>query len=172
MVSPMSSGCVGTSLRDSGSQPLSDTCGSPGNGSPCRRPPRTVPRMSTPVRASRPLLASLVLGAAIVAAVALVGWMLLLFVKGAVVLISYALGIALVVVPLLLAHRLLTGTTGAERRQRIGTIAQVVGAGVALCVVAYFVGEHGWLLTAAPAAVVAALRLGRAVAARRHPAVR
>src|SRR3954453_6790048 len=90
--------------------------------------------MSTPVRASRPLLASLVVGAVVVAAVALVGWMLLLFVKGTVVLVSYALGIALVVLPLLLTRRLLTGTTGAERRQRVGTIAQVVAAGIALCV--------------------------------------
>jgi hypothetical protein len=128
--------------------------------------------MSTPVHAHRSLMASLVLGAVVVAAVALIGWMLLLFVKGTVVLVSYALGIALVVLPLLLTHRLLAGTTGAERRQRIGTIAQVVAAGAALCVVAYFVGEHGWLLIAVPAAVVAALRLGRAVAVRRRAEVR
>jgi hypothetical protein len=127
--------------------------------------------MTTPVRAHRrPLLASLVLGAALVAAVALAGWLMLLFVKGTVVVISYALGAALVVVPLLLAHRLIAGQTGQERRRRMGTIAQVVALGAVLCVIAYFVGQHGWLLVAIPAAVVAVLRLVRAVGARRRAA--
>src|SRR3954454_3157462 len=127
--------------------------------------------MTTTVRASgRPLLASLVLGAVLVAAVALVGWGLLLFVKGTVVLISYALGIALVVLPLLFARRVVGQSTGAERRQRIATIGQVVGLGAVLCVIAYFVGEHGWLLIAVPAAAVAAMRVARAVAARRRGA--
>src|SRR3954465_15723848 len=72
--------------------------------------------MTTPVRARRSaLLPSLVLAAALAAAVAIAGWLLLLFVKGTVVLISYALGIALVVVPLLLAHRIVAGHTGSER---------------------------------------------------------
>lgn len=116
--------------------------------------------MATPVPArSRALLPSLVVGAVIVGIVALAGWLLLLFVKGVVVLVSYGVGIALIVLPLLLAHRLLAGHRGAERRQRIGAIAQAVGLGVALCVVAYFVGRHGWLLVAIPAAVVAVLRL-------------
>lgn len=128
--------------------------------------------MATPAPArSRALLPSLVVGAAIVGIVALAGWLLLLFVKGTVVLVSYGIGIALIVLPLLLAHRLVAGHTGTERRQRIGAIAQAVGLGVALCVIAYFVGRHGWLLIAVPAAVVAVLRVVHAVGARRRRAV-
>jgi hypothetical protein len=124
--------------------------------------------MTTAVRTSRPLLASLLVGAGIVAAVGLVGWLLLLFVKGTVVLISWALGLALVVLPLLLAHRILGGQTGVERRRRLWTIAQAVAVGLALCAIAYFVGDHGWLLIAVPAAVVAAMRVVRAVQTRRE----
>jgi hypothetical protein len=124
--------------------------------------------MTTAVRTSRPLLASLLVGAGIVAAVGLVGWLLLLFVKGTVVLISWALGVALVVLPLLLARRILGGQTGVERRRRLWTIAQAVVLGVALCAIAYFVGDHGWLLIAVPAAVVAAMRVVRAVQTRRE----
>ena len=124
--------------------------------------------MTTAVRTSRPLLASLLVGAGIVAAVGLVGWLLLLFVKGTVVLVSWALGLALVVLPLLLAPRILGGHTGVERRQRLWTIGQAVALGVALCAIAYFVGDHGWLLIAVPAAVVAVLRVVRAVQARRE----
>lgn len=128
--------------------------------------------MATPAPArSRALLPSLVVGAAIVGIVALAGWLLLLFVKGTVVLVSYGIGIALIVLPLLLAHRLVAGHSGPERRQRIGAIAQAVGIGVALCVIAYFVGRHGWLLIAVPAAVVAVLRVVHAVGARRRRAV-
>lgn len=128
--------------------------------------------MATPAPPrSRALLPSLVVGAAIVGIVALAGWLLLLFVKGTVVLVSYGIGIALIVLPLLLAHRLVAGHTGTERRQRIGAIAQAVGLGVALCVIAYFVGRHGWLLIAVPAAVVAVLRVVHAVGARRRRAV-
>jgi hypothetical protein len=121
---------------------------------------------------SRALLPSLVVGAAIVGIVALAGWLLLLFVKGTVVLVSYGIGIALIVLPLLLAHRLVAGHTGPDRRHRIWVIAQAVGIGVALCVIAYFVGAHGWLLIAIPAAVVAVLRVMHGVTARRrarHP---
>jgi hypothetical protein len=122
---------------------------------------------STP-RASRPLLASLVLGAAIVAAVGVVGWLLLLLVKGTVVVVGWALGLALIAVPLLLARRLVGGQTGVERRQRLWTIAQAVAIGVALCAIAYFVDDHGWLLIVVPAAVIAVLRAARAVQARRE----
>jgi membrane protease YdiL (CAAX protease family) len=122
---------------------------------------------STP-RASRPLLASLVLGAALVAAVGVVGWLLLLLVKGTVVLVGWALGLALIAVPLLLARRIVGGHTGVERRQRLWTIAQAVGIGVALCAIAYFVDDHGWLLVVVPAAVVAVLRAARAVQVRRE----
>ena len=83
------------------------------------------------------------------------------------VLVSYALGAALVAVPLLLAHRLVAGHVGQERRHRILTIAQVVGLGAALIVIAFFVGRHGWLLVAIPAAVVLVLRVVHAISARR-----
>jgi len=127
--------------------------------------------MAKPVRAHpRALLPSLILGAVVVGAVALAGWLLLLFVKGTVVLISYALGAALVAVPLLLAHRLVAGQVGQERRHRILTIAQVVGLGAALIVIAFFVGQHGWLLIAIPAAVVAVLRVVRGIGTRRRAA--
>jgi hypothetical protein len=122
---------------------------------------------STP-RASRPLLASLILGAALVAAVGVVGWLLLLLVKGTVVVVGWALGLALIAVPLLLARRLVGGHTGVERRQRLWTIAQAVAIGVALCAIAYFVDDHGWLLIVVPAAVIAVLRAARAVQARRE----
>jgi hypothetical protein len=124
--------------------------------------------MTAPVRAGRPLLPALLLGGVLVAAVGAAGWLLLLFVKGTVVLVSYALGIALVALPLLLARRLVRGSTGARRRQRVATIAQVVAVGVVLCVLAYFVGRHGWLLIAVPAAAVGLLRLAAAVRARRR----
>jgi phosphatidylserine synthase len=125
--------------------------------------------MTVPAR--RPLLPSLLLGAGIVAAVAIVGWLLLLFVKGTVVLVSYVLGIALIVLPLLLARRIVAGSTGSERRHRVGTIGQVVALGVALCVIAHLVGQHGWLLIVVPAAVVAVLRVVHGVGARRRAAV-
>ena len=124
--------------------------------------------MTTPVPAHRrPLLRSLVLGAVVVGVVALAGWLLLLFVEGTVVLVSYAVGVALIVLPLLVAHRVVAGRTGSERRQRLGIIAQAVGLGVALVVIAHLLGQHGWLLVAVPAAVAAALRLVHAVSARR-----
>jgi phosphatidylserine synthase len=118
----------------------------------------------------RPLLPSLLLGAGVVAAVAIVGWLLLLFVKGTVVLVSYVLGIALIVLPLLLARRIVAGSIGSERRRRVGTIGQVVALGVALCVLAHLVGQHGWLLIVVPAAVVAVLRVVHGVGARRRAA--
>jgi hypothetical protein len=122
---------------------------------------------STP-RASRPLLASLVVGAALVAAVGVVGWLLLLLVKGTVVVVGWALGLALFAVPLLLARRIVGGHTGGERRQRLWAIAQAVAIGVALCAIAYFVDDHGWLLVVVPAAVIAVLRGARAVQAYRE----
>ncbi|WP_029433268.1 hypothetical protein [Blastococcus sp. URHD0036] len=123
---------------------------------------------ASPPRASRSLLASLVLGAALVAAVGVVGWLLLLLVKGTVVVVGWALGLALIALPLLLARRILGGHTGAERRQRLWTIAQAVAIGVALCAIAYFVGDHGWLLIVVPAAVIAVLRGVRGVQAYRE----
>jgi hypothetical protein len=128
--------------------------------------------MATPVRPrQKALLPSLVVGAVLAAAVAIVGWLLLLLVKGAVVLVGYALGIGLVVVPLLLARRILAGHSGRERWQRIGTIAEVVALGAALCVVAHLLGDHGWLLVALPAAAVLLVRLTRDVRGRRRTVV-
>lgn len=129
--------------------------------------------MSTPIRVRRgALLPSLVLGAALAAAVAIVGWMLLLFVKGAVVVVAYALGGALIVVPLLLGRRILAGHSGREKWQRIGTIAQVVTLGAVLCAVAHLLGRHGWLLIALPVAVVLGGRLLRGSRLRRRPSVK
>jgi len=119
--------------------------------------------MSPPVRARRSaLLPSLVVGVGLAAAVALAGWLLLLFVKGAVVLLGYALGVALIVVPLLMARRIVAGRSGRERWRRVGTITEVVALGVALCVVAHLLGQHGWLLIALPAAAVLLARVARA----------
>jgi hypothetical protein len=131
--------------------------------------PRTVRAMTAPVHAGhRRLLPALLLGGLLVAGVGLAGWLLLLFVKGTVVLVSYALGIALVALPLLLAPRLVRGSAGAERRQRVATIAQVVAVGAVLCVLGYFVGRHGWLLVAVPAAAVGLMRLAAALRTRRQ----
>jgi hypothetical protein len=128
--------------------------------------------MATPVRPRRSgLLPSLVVGAVLAAAVAIVGWLLLVLVKGAVVLVGYALGIGLVLVPLLVARRIVAGTSGRERWQRIGTIAEVVALGAVLCVVAHLLGDHGWLLVALPAAVVLLARLTRGVRSRRRTVV-
>lgn len=126
--------------------------------------------MSTPVPARRNgLLPSLLLGAVLVAAAAVVGWVLLLLVKGAVVVVGYALGAALVVLPLLVARRVLGDATGRERWRRVGTLAEVVALGVALCVVAHLLGQHGWLLVALPAAAVLLVRLSHG---RRRTALR
>jgi uncharacterized membrane protein HdeD (DUF308 family) len=103
------------------------------------------------------------------AAVAVVGWLLLLLLKGTVVLVAYALGIAMIAVPLLLARRLLTGRPREEKRERALTLATVVALGAALCVTAHLVGEHGWLLIVLPVAAILATRGVRAgaVAVRR-----
>ena len=105
-----------------------------------------------------PLLATVLLGAA----VGLVGWLLLLLVKGTVVLVAYAVGIAMIVVPLLLTRRLLTRGPGSERRERAVTIGTVVLLGAVLCVAAHLVNQHGWLLVVIPAAAVLLGRLGGA----------
>jgi hypothetical protein len=124
--------------------------------------------MSSPVPARRSgLLPSLLLGAVLVAAAAVVGWVLLLLVKGAVVVVGYALGAALVVLPLLVARRVVGDATGRERWRRIGTIAEVVVLGVVLCVVAHLLGQHGWLLVALPAAALLLARLSRTLRSRR-----
>jgi hypothetical protein len=91
--------------------------------------------------------------------VAVIGWLALLFVKAVVVLVAYALGVLLVVVPLLTAKRLIGDRTGKARRERIVAIGSAVLLGVGLCVIAHLVSRHGWLLIAVPAAVVLLSRL-------------
>ena len=124
------------------------------------------PRADTRPR-RRSVLPALLLTCLVGAAVALVGWLLLLFVKGTVVVIAYALGIAMIVVPLLLTRRLLRGHPGPEKRERLVTIATVVLLGAVLCVVAHLVGDHGWLLIVIPVVAVAVMRAGSAIGERR-----
>lgn len=95
----------------------------------------------------------------LVAAAALVGWVLLLFVKGIVVVLCYAVGAALIVVPLLMARRALSGHQGGERWRRMRDLATAVLVGAALIVTGYFVAQHGWLLIAVPAGLIAVSRL-------------
>lgn len=117
---------------------------------------------------NRPVLATLLATSALVAAVAVAGWLLLLLLKGTVVLIAYALGVAMIAVPLLLARRIVAGRPRPEQRERVMTIATVVAIGVVLCAVAHLVGHHGWLLIAIPAAAVVLARLARAGGALRR----
>jgi phosphatidylserine synthase len=118
------------------------------------------PRQSSVVARSgrRSVVPSLLATCLLGAAVAVVGWLLLLLVKGTVVLIAYALGIAMIVLPLLLARRMLAGQPGDERRRRAVPIATVVVLGAVLCFAAHLVDDHGWLLVVIP---VAAVLLGR-----------
>src|SRR3954453_3125131 len=113
--------------------------------------------MQTPVVARggrRSLLPSLLPPCLLGPGVAVVCWLLLLLVKGTVVLIAYALGIAMIAVPLLLTRRLLTGQPGDERRRRMVPVATVVLLGAVLCVAAHLVDDHGWLLVVIPVAAV------------------
>src|SRR3954470_10145814 len=128
--------------------------------------------MRTPVvprSGRRSLLPSLLATCLLGAGVAVVCWLLLLLVKGTVVLLAYALGIAMIAVPLLLTRRLLTGQPASERRRRAVTVATVVGLGAVLCVAAHLVDEHGWLLVVIPVSPVLLSRLAQAgvVALRR-----
>jgi hypothetical protein len=125
-------------------------------------PPRT---LVVQPRHRRALVPALLATCLLVAGVAVVGWLLLLLVKGTVVLVAYALGIAMIVVPLLLARRLLAGHPRAEKRERAVTLGTVVVIGAVLCVCAHLVGEHGWLLIVLPVAAILLARLASAGAA-------
>src|SRR3954451_16636420 len=117
--------------------------------------------MRTPVvprSGRRSLLPSLLATCLLGAGVAVVGWLLLLMLKGTVVLVAYALGIAMIAVPVLLARRLLTGRSREEKRERTLTLATVVAIGAVLCITAHLVDEHGWLLIVLPVAAVLAAR--------------
>jgi hypothetical protein len=85
------------------------------------------------------------------------------------VLVAYALGIAMIAVPLLLSRRLLGGQPREEKRERAVTIAAVVAIGAVLCVSAHLVSQHGWLLIVLPVAAILLARLsqGGARAVRR-----
>jgi hypothetical protein len=115
-----------------------------------------------PPRRRRALAPSLLATCLVAAGVAVVGWLLLLLLKGTVVLVAYALGIAMIAVPLLLARRLLAGRAGPDRRERLVTILTAVAVGVALCVAASLVSAHGWLLIVLPVAVILLGRVFRA----------
>jgi phosphatidylserine synthase len=101
------------------------------------------------------------------AVVAAIGWLLLELLKGLVVVITYCLGAALIVVPLMLASRVLSGAAGRERFRRIGALAAAVLIGVVLCVIAHAVHRHGWLLIVIPAVLVGISRLADRIGERR-----
>lgn len=115
----------------------------------------TSPAPATPERS---VLRQLAVPIVLAASAALIGWVLLTMIKGIVVLATYALGGALILVPLLMAPRLVRGHAGADKWRRIAAIAGVVVVGVGLVVVAHFLHEHGWLLIAVPAALVLLVR--------------
>lgn len=107
-------------------------------------------------RPAHSLLGSLVVPVVLLAVAIVVGWALLAFAKAIVVTITYALGIALVVVTLLMSRRLVRGLTGRARWRRIGAITIAIVLGLVLIAVAHQVRRHGWLLIAIPAALIAA----------------
>ena len=101
------------------------------------------------------LLGSLVVPIIVVAVVALLGWGLLALAKAVIVTVTYAVGIAMVVVPVVLFARLVRGRTGRARWRRVGSLLATVLLGVVLIGVAQQMSRHGWLLIAIPATVVA-----------------
>ena len=111
---------------------------------------------------SRSVAASIAIPVVLVAVAALVGWLLLLLVKGIVVVLCFAIGAALIAVPLLMARRLLRDHQGRDRWRRVRDLATAVLVGAALIVVGYYVGRHGWLLIAVPAGVLALSRVASA----------
>lgn len=113
------------------------------------------------------LVGSLVLPVILVAVAVLVGWALLAFAKAVVVTVTYAVGIAIVVVTAVMARRLVAGRSGRARWRRIGGITMSVLLGVALIVAAHEVRRHGWLLIAIPAVLIAGDWLVDRVTARR-----
>jgi hypothetical protein len=122
-------------------------------------------------RGNRSIAMSIALPVLAVAAAALVGWLLLLLVKGIVVVLCYAVGAALVVVPLVMSRRLLAGHSGGDRWRRVRDMATAVLIGAGLIVTGYYVARHGWLLVAVPAGLLALSRLadgaGRMLPGRR-----
>lgn len=106
----------------------------------------------------RSVLGSLIGPVVLVAVAGLLGWILLTLAKTVIVALLYALGAALIVVPLLRARSLVDGRDGRERWRRIGTIVMVVAVGIAVILIAHLVSRHGWLLIVIPAGVVLVFR--------------
>jgi hypothetical protein len=112
-------------------------------------------RTSYPGRDSRQsVFSSLLVPVVAVAILALMGWLLLITVKWLVVALLIALGIALIIVPFFVGRRIIGGSVGGERAQRVGQLATAVVLGVALIAVAVVVSHHGWLIVAVPVVVV------------------
>jgi hypothetical protein len=126
----------------------------------------TTPAGGPPEKGS--ILGSIAAPVLVVTIVAVIGFVLLEFLKHVVVVFTYCLGGALIVVPLLLASRLVRGYQGQARWHRIATVATVVLVGVGLLLIAHLLSHHGWLLVAIPAALVAISRLVDHVARRRR----
>jgi uncharacterized membrane protein len=109
-----------------------------------------------PAGRERGVLARLLISVVIVAVVALIGFILLETVKFAIVITAYAVGAALIAVPLVLARGLVRrGHDRRDRWGRIGIVTALVCGGIALILVAHFVAGHGWLLIVLPAAATA-----------------
>ncbi|MHB8452759.1 MAG: hypothetical protein ACYDAQ_20235 [Mycobacteriales bacterium] len=121
-------------------------------------------------RSERPgsLWTELVVPIVLVAVAALVGWLLLELVKGVIVTVGYAVGAALIVVPLLVGRRALARVQRPERWHRLGVLVSVAAVGVGLVVAAHLLSRDGWLLIAIPAGLVALSRLADRLARWRH----
>ena len=89
-----------------------------------------------------------------VALVGLVGWLLLISIKWLIVTIMFALGIALIVVPIVGWRRFLGTQAGPDRRHRSGQLVTAIALGAALVVLAFVVSRHGWLLIVVPVLVI------------------
>lgn len=132
--------------------------------------PRNVGSFDPQERSNDSVLGTLAVPVVLVAIAAFVGWILLELIKGVIVAATYAVGIALVVVPLLLSPRLMRDRQGRERWRRLGAIVTAVLVGVALVVIAGLLRRHGWLLIVIPVALVAISRVFDRFAAHRQPA--
>lgn len=125
-------------------------------------------RPSNSLRDPQPSVFASLLGPVLFVAVAgILGWILLVTVKWLVVILLFAIGISLIVVPIAAGSRILGPTVGAIRRHRIVQLATAVLLGLALIVLAVVVAHHGWLLIVVPVAIVLIGRLtGRISTAR------
>ncbi len=116
----------------------------------------------------RALLSALAVPVIAAIVVAAIGWLVWQLLTGILVAATYAIGVVLIVVPLLLAKKLVGDRAGRARIERMGSIAAAVLLGVALLIIANLVSRHGWLLVAVPAAVVLVPRLIAGLRAQRE----